>query len=60
MITTIKKQVMIVECEVLRRGCRIAARQNKAKGNYEKTKRWNDLAYRGDCLIGKIKKVQMF
>lgn len=56
MITTIiKKQVAIVECEVLRRGCRIAAKQNKAKGNYERTKRWNDLAYQGDCLVAQIK-----
>lgn len=57
MITTIiKKQVMIVECEVLRRGCRIAAKRNRAKGNYERTKRWNDLAYQGDCLVAQIKK----
>lgn len=56
MITTIiKKQVAIVECEVLRRGCRIAAKRNKAKGNYAKTKRWNDLAYQGDCLVAQIK-----
>lgn len=56
MITTIiKKQVAIVECEVLRRGCRIAAKRNKAKGNYERTKRWNDLAYQGDCLVAQIK-----
>ena len=56
MITTIiKKQVSIVECEVLRRGCRIAAKRNKAKGNYERTKRWNDLAYQGDCLVAQIK-----
>lgn len=51
----IKKQVYIVEVEVLRRGCRIAAKRNKAKGNYEKTKRWNDVAYTGDCLLTKVK-----
>lgn len=51
----INKQIAIVECEVLRRGCRIAAKRNKAKGNYERTKRWNDLAYRGDCMITQIK-----
>lgn len=56
MITTIiKLQVAIVECEVLRRGCRLAAQRNKAKGNYERTKRWNDLAYQGDCLVAQIK-----
>ena len=55
MITTIIKKVAIVECEVLRRGCRIAAKRNRAKGNYERTKRWNDLAYQGDCLVALIK-----
>lgn len=51
----IKKQVYIVEIEVLRRGCRIAAQRNKAKGNYEKTKLCNDRAYEGDCLLAQVK-----
>lgn len=54
--TIIQRQVAIVELEVLRRGCRIAAQKCKAKGNYEKTKKWNDLAYQGDCLVARIKK----
>jgi len=51
----IKKQVEIVGCEVLRRGCRIVAQWNKANGNYEWTKRWNDDAYKLDCKIAQIK-----
>lgn len=51
----IKKRVYIVECEVLRHGCRIAAQKAKANGNYEKTKQLNDLAYQGDCLLTKVK-----
>lgn len=51
----IKKKAYTVEVEVLRRGCRFAARKNKAKGNYERTKRFNDLAYKGDCLLEQVK-----
>ena len=56
MIKTIVKQVAIIEYEIVRHGCRIAAQRNKAKGNYEGTKYWNDIAYRGDCLVSQIKK----
>lgn len=51
----IKKQVYIVEVEAIRRGCRIAAKKNKANGNYANVKHWNDIAYKGDCLLAQIK-----
>lgn len=54
-IKVIKKQATIVEVNILRNGCRMAARHYKKKGNLQKVKRWNDVAYIGDLAYGQLK-----
>lgn len=45
------QRVMIgAELDILRGFCRFKARSFKTKGNLERVKVWNDLAYAGDVL----------
>lgn len=54
-VKAIEKQVTIVDCEVLRHTCRFFAKWNRKNGNYDRTKQWNDLAYKCDCMVTQIK-----
>lgn len=55
-IKEIKRAVYIAETNVLRSGCRFAARYYKEQGDLVAVKRYNDLAYKGDVLKEQIKK----
>ena len=49
------KPMFDVTVNVIRHGCRIAAKRARKKGDYDRVKRWNDTAYNGDVTLQAIR-----